>query len=364
MKADPLRQPKLLVSTLFTIVILAAALLVLSPFILSLVWAAIIAITFWPFHQWMMFRITNRPGTAAVFSTFLVAILLVGPMIGLLLFAIFDIISFTNFLALADRIGVPPPIWLKDIPGVGAFLNASWQQYLAKPDQLSLVFRHTLIDQLGEVRSAAQSVLADILERVATLFFALWVLFFFFRDGPVLSNTVNRIGSDWLGRRWQPYTALLPSAMRASVNGLVIVWFAEAVLLSCLYAFCGVPGAVFLGTLTAVLAFIPMAAPAVLAIVGVLLFTSGASVAAITLFSLGAVLIFLADYLVRPLLIQDGTHLPFLAVLFGVFGGVVTLGIVGLIIGPVILVLLDVFFDEASHLEQIELQSQQTSDAN
>jgi len=59
--------------------------------------------------------------------------------------------------------------------------------------------------------------------------------------------------------------------------------------------------------------------------------------------------VLIADYLVRPLLIQGGTHLPFLAVLFGVFGGVITMGIVGLIIGPVLLVLLVVFFDEASH---------------
>jgi predicted PurR-regulated permease PerM len=361
MKADPLRQPKLLVSTLFTVVILFAALWVLSPFILSLLWAAIIAIAFWPFHRWMNLRLTNRPVLAAVLSTFLVGVLLVGPMIGLLLFALFDIISFTNFLALADRVGVPPPVWLRKIPAIGFFLNERWLQYLAVPDQLSLVFRHTLLDQLGEVRSAAQSILADALERIVTLFFALWVLFFLFRDGPVLSNTVNRIGSDWLGRRWQPYTSHLPSAMRASVNGLVIVSFTEAVLLSSLYALCDVPGAVFLGTLTAILAFIPMAAPGILAIVALLLFTSGESGAAIALFSIGIVLVLLADYWVRPLLIQDGTHLPFLAVLFGVFGGVVTLGIVGLIIGPVILVLLDVFFDEAAHLEQIEMQSQQQS---
>jgi len=44
-----------------------------------------------------------------------------------------------------------------------------------------------------------------------------------------------------------------------------------------------------------------------------------------------------------------------------VFGGVITLGIVGLIIGPVMLVLLDVFFDEASHIERLSSAADEDS---
>jgi predicted PurR-regulated permease PerM len=55
-----------------------------------------------------------------------------------------------------------------------------------------------------------------------------------------------------------------------------------------------------------------------------------------------------ADYIVRPVLIKDSTELPFLAVLFGFLGGVVSMGIVGLIIGPVILALLHVLLREAT----------------
>jgi predicted PurR-regulated permease PerM len=141
----------------------------------------------------------------------------------------------------------------------------------------------------------------------------------------------------------------MPPALRAAVNGLVIVSFAEAVILSVLFAACGVYAPVLLGTITALIAFIPMAAPGLLAILGMILFLSGNGAEAIVLITTGMLVVLIADYLVRPLLIQGGTHLPFLAVLFGVFGGVITMGIVGLIIGPVLLVLLVVFFDEASH---------------
>jgi predicted PurR-regulated permease PerM len=112
---------------------------------------------------------------------------------------------------------------------------------------------------------------------------------------------------------------------------------------------------VLLGTITALIAFIPMAAPGLLAILGMVLFLSGNGGEAIVLITVGMLVVLIADYLVRPLLIQGGTHLPFLAVLFGVFGGVITMGIVGLIIGPVLLVLLVVFFDEASHAHQHDI---------
>ncbi|MFH1495663.1 MAG: AI-2E family transporter, partial [Pseudomonadota bacterium] len=53
-------------------------------------------------------------------------------------------------------------------------------------------------------------------------------------------------------------------------------------------------------------------------------------------------------YIVRPWLIQGSTSLPFLAVLFGFLGGIASMGVVGLIIGPVILALLHVLLREAS----------------
>jgi predicted PurR-regulated permease PerM len=48
---------------------------------------------------------------------------------------------------------------------------------------------------------------------------------------------------------------------------------------------------------------------------------------------------FIADHFVKPVLIGGTTRLPFLAVLFGLLGGVETLGLIGLFLGPMIMVL-------------------------
>lgn len=337
-----------IVSILFTCIILAGAFIVLSPFLLAIIWAAIIATASWQLRQWSMDRCRARAGPAALLTTGIISVLLVGPTVLLVYFVTQDVITVTNFLIHANAVGQPAPLWLIRLPWVGDQLLSTWDRYLAQPAQLSGILDETLAAKISVVQDTAQLLLFNLSARVATLFFALWVLFFFYRDGQYLIAQINLIGYKWLERRWPPYVHQVPDALRAAVNGLVIVGFGEAVLLSVLFWACGVPSAVLFGVATAVLAFVPMGAPLLLAVLGLIMFASGASVAGVVLIILGLVIVLGADYTIRPMLIQGGTQLPFLGILFGIFGGVVTMGVVGLIIGPVILVLLMVFFREAA----------------
>lgn len=335
---------KLLLSILFSAAILAGAFIVLSPFMLAIIWAAILAVATWPMHEAIQRRLGGHKGFAAACSTSLVLMFLVGPMALLLVFLSQDIYSAASYLIDADSYGKPLPAVLAKLPFGGEVLSSAWEKYLSQPKRLSGV----LETQLDSVRNAAQTIFFDLTSRIATLFFALWVLYFFYLDGRAISKWLNQIGYKWLEKRWPSYVFQLPEALRAAVNGIVIVGFGEAILLSLLLWACGVPSAVTLGVITAVIAFIPMAAPLLLAAIGMLLFLSGHVASGISLFTLGTLIVMLADYLVRPMLIRGGTQLPFLAILFGIFGGVATMGVVGLIIGPVLLVLLVVLFREAA----------------
>lgn len=337
------QSAKLLVSILFTASILLGAFVVLSPFLLAIIWAAILAVATWPLHERLVARLKSD-SLAAACSTTLVLFFLVGPMALLLVFLSQDVYYFTTYLIDADTYGKPAPQVLYKMPFVSDWLIQYWDKYLAAPKQLSGI----LEAQLDLIRNAAQSVFFDLTSRLATLLFALWVLYFFYQDGREISRWINQMGYKWLERRWPSYVFQLPDALRAAVNGIVIVGFAEALLLSLLLWVCGVRSAVTLGVIAAIIAFIPLAAPLMFALIGFILFAGDAPVAGIAVFAVGTLIVMLADYLVRPVLIQGGTQLPFLAILFGIFGGVGTMGIVGLIIGPVLLVLLLVLFREAA----------------
>ncbi len=339
---------KPLVSIVFSCLIVAGAFVVLKPFVLAIIWAAIIAIASWPLYLAIERRCGGRRSVSAALATALVCVLLVGPMVLLIVFITQDVASMTGYLMRIDANGAPVPDWLRRVPWAGDVLVERWQTYLAEPNQLSAILRSTVSRKVDVLQSAAQFFLIGLTGRVATLIFALWVLYFFYRDGPQLIARIGTMGNRWLGRRWSEYVIHVPQALRAAVNGLVIVGFAEAVLLSALLWSCRVPSAVLLGTLLAVLAFVPGAAPLVLAVIAVGLGVGGSTVSAVVVFVVGMLIVMVIDYTVRPMLIRGGTSLPFLAILFGIFGGVIAMGVVGLVIGPVLLVLLMVFFREAS----------------
>jgi predicted PurR-regulated permease PerM len=73
-------------------------------------------------------------------------------------------------------------------------------------------------------------------------------------------------------------------------------------------------------------------------VAGVLV-AGGHTVPAIVVTAAGMTVLFIADHFVRPTMIGSATKLPFLAVLFGILGGVETMGLVGLFIGPVVMTL-------------------------
>lgn len=342
------RKPKNMISLCFSLGIVSGGLLVIQPFLLAIVWAAIIATSSWQLHRYVYKKCNFRKNLSATITTILIGILLVAPLVLLIAFIVRDVLSLSNYLMQADLYGIPSPLWLTHIPFADQILIEKWNQYLAQPDKISGVIREVLSAKLSIIQNTAQSLLFDLTSRVATLFFALWALFFFYRDGAVLIGQLNQIGYKWLERRWPAYVHIMPSAIRAVVNGLVLVSVGEAILLALLFYLCDVPSAVLLGTLTAIFAFIPMLAPVILCIVAALLYASGDTGSAIWVLVGGNLIVLAADYIIRPSLIQGGTHLPFIAILFGIFGGIITMGIVGLIIGPVMLVLLLVFFREAS----------------
>jgi len=346
---------KQIVSILFTCLILAGAFAVLKPFLLAIIWAAIIAIASWPVHVRIEKWCRGRRALASMLSTLLICIVLVGPMVVLVVFVTQDVIAVASFLVHVDKEGAPAPVWLVDVPWIGHLLRERWDLYFATPNQLSIVIRNALATKIDIVQAAAQFFLVGLTGRIATLIFAIWVLYFFYRDGPRVIAMIGALGNRWLGKRWSEYVIHVPQALRATVNGLVIVGFFEAIILSVLLYAAGVPSAVLLGSALAILAFVPGAAPLLLAVIGIGLGVSGETAVGVVVFVVGLVVVLAVDYTVRPILIKGGTSLPFLAILFGIFGGVVSMGIVGVVIGPVVLVLLMVFFREAATDEEDSL---------
>lgn len=327
-------------NTLFTLAIVALAAWIVQPFFVSLLWAVIMAVASWPLYRRIRSHAGNRRSAAALLSTTLVAALFLLPALWALGEAAQQAPALVRLLSEASQRGIEAPPVLARIPFAGPYIHNWWVATLAHPHGLAHLLSGGQPGRLMLAGETARQLGGRLIHRLLDFGFALLSLFFLYRDGPALYQQFNVIAQRWLGAaRWHRYAGSIPRSIRATVNGLVLVGMGEGMLIGIAYLIAGLPSAATWGALTAVLAVIPFGAPLAFLSAAALLFVSGHATAAIGVAAWGMVVVFVADHFIRPRLIGDATRMPFLAVLFGILGGLETMGLIGLFMGPVVMML-------------------------
>ena len=187
----------------------------------------------------------------------------------------------------------------------------------------------------------------SVVHRSIQVGFTVLSMFFLFRDGHILDKQLNLVGERCLGERWFRYSRKLPAALRATVNGTFVVGAGVGILMGLCYGLIGVPAPTLVGIFTAFAAMIPFVVPLVFGAVALILLYHGAMIPAVIVIIWGTVVMVVADHFIKPLLIGGATQLPFLAVLFGILGGLETMGVLGLFVGPIVMVLFITLWIEA-----------------
>ena len=327
-------------STVFSLAIIMAAAFVTQRFVLPLLWAGILSIATWPLFVRTLRLCHQRTLPAAALAVVISAVVFVAPLAIGVAQAARQAPALAAWVADANNSGLLAPAWLTRIPFAGDAIHDWWMSTLGQPHGLAHVLQDGSLGRLHSASEVLRSFGAQLMHRLIDIAFAFLCLFFFYKDGPQLVRQLDAIGSHCIGKgRWTLYATKVPMAIRATVNGLVLVGLAEGVLLGIAYEFAGLPSAVLWAAATGVLAIIPFGAPVAFLAAAALLLSQGQTVGAVGVAAWGMVVLFVADHFVRPSMIGNATKLPFLAVLLGILGGVETLGLVGLFIGPVVMTL-------------------------
>lgn len=321
-----------------TIAIIIMAIFVVKRFIPPLLWATIIVISTYPIFSAINRWIGNRPTWAAFLLTFVIFLVIAIPLTWLVTIMVQETQIVVNFLNTANKSGQAVPSWLNHVPWLGDKLTAWWQQTLSQPGGFEKILNNLHL-QVASASTWAKRIGSALAHHGMSLLFIILSIFFLYRDGPSLSHQIEDVGINLLNERWSLYAQQLPGAIRATVNGTVFTGIGVGVAMGISYAIAGVPAPVLLGALTAVAAMIPFAIILVMAIAVVLLLIKSSMIAAICIIIWGIIVNFVSDHFVKPQMIGGATQLPFLAVLFGILGGVEWLGLLGLFLGPVIMIL-------------------------
>lgn len=309
-------------------------LLVLRPFISSLLWAAILAFSTWPIFAFLREKARLPPGLAA----------------GVMVVAMFVLVGLPIVLATPTRReeiealsssiegllteGLPGlGAWLEGLPVVGGWISGR----IGGMEFDLLGLTDLLRPYAGTITQQAVAVLLAVLSGLAELLLAIFLAFFFYRDGPAmagrLKGVMGRLGGDTGLRMLQ----LAANVTRGVVWGLVGTGVAQGVLTAFGLWISGVPQPLLLAVVTGVISILPVGAPLVWIPASLWLLIQGQTGWGIFMALYGTLVISSVDNVIRPWIISRGADLPLLLTLLGALGGVLAFGFLGLFLGPVVL---------------------------
>ncbi len=307
--------------------------LVLYPFMSSLLWAAILAFTTWPVFEWLRVHLHLRRTPAAGLMVALTAVMVVLPL-AIATPSAEDVGHMRAVFETAVHSGLPTaPPWVEAIPLVGPAFAAIWDRWAGDISELLQAMR----PYVGFVLESGFDLLLGITRGVLLFILALFVAFFFYLYGePIagrLADLLRRIAGDRADR--------LIAITGATVRGVVYGILGTAVVQGILTAFglwlSGVPRPTLLGTIAGFLSVLPIGAPVVWIPAALWLMVSGHLGWGIFLAIYGVVAVSGADSVIRPWFISRGAQLPFVLTVLGVLGGALAFGLLGIFLGPVLL---------------------------
>lgn len=338
---------KIYLSLLAAFATAGAAVLILLlavPVLKPIAWALIIGIATMPHYHRLLRRLKDHAGRAAGLMVFAVAICFVLPVTSLVVTAavhapdwyrqaeeLFTTIARSGstaisqfpyaekIMSLVDRFGI-------DVAGIGGKVAAS---------------------SSGIILGLAGDLARNMMSFLGTLLIALFILFFVYRDGDrVVSVCIGRLVPD--PRKAQHFAGEIRSITTAVVVGTVLTCAAQGTIAGLGYWVAGVPAPIFFGTLTAIAALIPVVGTAIIWVpVTVFIALGGSYLTAALLAGWCLVFVGFADNAIRPLAIGASSDISTLAVVLGAICGAVSMGLLGLIVGPVIFAILFSMWDDA-----------------
>jgi len=337
-----------ILAALVTATAIGVVVLLAIPVASPLAWALIIGIATMPHHNRLALRFPGHPGRAAGLMVLAVTVCFILPLAAFVATVAVNatgwykqvellIQAFTktgastlSHLPLLDKITSLTDRFGVDLAGIGGKIAAASSEFI-----------------LQAATNAAKS-LADLL---FTLAVALFILFFIYRDGErTVFAAIARFAPNQ--QRAHHYLTEIRRITTSVTVGTLFTCAAQGVTAGLGYYVADVPAPILCGALTAVAALIPVVGTGVvwvpLAVVVAFGNDPHAYRNALLLALWCVVFVGLADNAIRPLAIGATSDISPLAIVLGAICGVFTLGLLGLILGPVVFAILITIWNETT----------------
>lgn len=310
--------------------------LVLRPFLGAMLFAGILCFSTWPLFVALRERLGGRAWLAAILIVLFFMIAMVIP-VALAAQSIIvhssDVVElFRGFLDRKSTFALPQAV--REFPVLGPWLASYVGTLTEGGAELADLARRLSEPAKGLMLAIGRGTGQGLVQ----LLVALFVAFFFYRDGErarrLLIEGMVRIAGPEHG---SALIATAQSAVKGVIYGLIGTAVAQAAVAFVGFLIAGVPGAALLAAVTFVLSLVPMGPVLVWGGAAAWLYFQGEIGWSIFMVVYGIAIISSVDNFVKPILMSRAGNLSLLVVFLGVFGGAAAFGFIGLFVGPALL---------------------------
>lgn len=316
--------------------------LILAPFLVALTWAVLLAILF----HGMQVALAPKlgPNGAAVATTLTVGVLIVTPAVLLITALAREAPQITDYVTQASQ---NAPVRIQHVwDAVRA------HSPMALPENPREIIATGVQRTLAFLAPRAGAFVADLFATLGNLAAMLFALFFMLRDGETMRGAL-RARLPFAGDENERLLTDTRDLVMASVGASLIVAAAQGAIGGVAFWLLGIGAPVFWGVVTAFCSMLPLGAGLVWVPAAIWLFLSGDVVRGLIMVLVGAFGISLIDNLLRPLILSGKTSVSGFVVFFGLLGGAAAFGFIGLVIGPIILVVTSRLLENLHHPDRL-----------
>jgi predicted PurR-regulated permease PerM len=316
--------------------------LFLVPFFAPLVWAAILALAFYPLTTRLVHAFGGRRSLAALTLVLAITIVAIIPsfFVGSLLVreATGAYRRLQEAVQHGKMVGLVDQIRASRLGGLWVRFALLFDQFSIDVSDLLLRATNWVSDQIvGQATGLAKNVLVSVVNFILMLV----ALFFFLRDGEAMAGAVRDLLPMERAHK-EAVFARLYTTVTAVVQSMIVTALTQGLLAGFGYAWIGgLTFSVFLGFITGLASFLPLAGPAfVWSGTAIYLALTGHVARAVGLAIWGTAIVSTADNWIKPLFIGGRAKLPTFLLLIAILGGLQVYGFLGVFLGPVVLAIL------------------------
>jgi len=321
---------------------------IIRPFIMLVLWGAILAVALYPMHQ----KLTKvLKGKASLASTIIaiVGISIIAIPAGNLASSSIDSAQHLYTGMEEGTLSIPRPSEnVKEWPLVGEKAHALWLSASEDLEKVAGQYSEQIKSFLGTMLSTALGIGGGILQFIVSLIISA----VFMAKAQACHQGISALMARLMNERGDRTIKTTIATIRSVATGVLGVAVIQSILSGVGLMVADIPAAGIWASIVLVLAIAQLPPIIVLGPIAAYYFSVADTTSAV-IFLIFSIIVSGSDAFLKPLFLGRGMEIPMLVILLGAIGGMLMSGIIGLFIGAVILALgYELMIDWLDHTSQ------------